>query len=187
MRTILYSPESQADLAGIFAYLEGHSRVAGGTAEFGDRSLCTFLSARCELPGSGPGTVRGSRPRCGVQQYLKASDNLSGRAKREWAEDGNPVGATTGRLRRSVISELPKSEHFLCKTDKRVANRLNLDAKRIAIGSLLNQNRALSDHFEAAFERFGGQKVAQPVVIDRDNGVLVLHLSNSHAWGVRFV
>jgi len=54
----------------------------------------------------------------------------------------------------------------LCNTDRRVANRLNSDAKRIANGSLLDQNGALSDHFEAGFERFGAQKVAQRVVID---------------------
>jgi len=44
-------------------------------------------------------------------------------------------------------------------------------SKRITNGSLLDQNSALSDHFEAGLERFGGQKVAQRVVIERIHAV----------------
>jgi len=32
-----------------------------------------------------------------------------------------------------------------------------MGAKRITHGSLFDQNSALSDHFEADFERFGGE------------------------------
>jgi len=66
-----------------------------------------------------------------------------------------------------VEAGLRKSASLLCNTDKRVANRLNSVAKRITNGSLSDQNGSLSDHFEVGFERFGAQKVAQRVVIDR--------------------
>ena len=74
---------------------------------------------------------------------------------------------TSGFGSRDRTYEVRKLAHILCNTDQRGANRLNSDAKRIANGSLLDQNRAHSDHFEAGFERFEAQKVAQRVVIDR--------------------